>query len=212
MKAGYDGDALRLEGEGSMVIDGFRAHNVEDGVSPRGNSQARFYIHDVHLSYIRDDCIENDTLVPSYIEDSLFDGCFVGVSERNPNPPDAVIETTILDGVLMRLERMPYDLDATGDPPAAGSIIDGTGHGQLFKWSAQANRLHIKNSIFFVPGLSVNGTASMTFPAGTTATNSTLVWLGSGPYTVPAGMTVSTDINVWNNARNAWLTAHGYGG
>jgi hypothetical protein len=202
VKHSHDGDGLRVQAGGWYVVDGLRVDNVEDGISPFGDG---FVGRDLYFTYIRDDCIENDAISGGVVADSLFDGCSMGLSERpskgfRPTPPPAA-ETFTLDGVLLRLQPMPRD-----DAP------DGFGHGQLFKWSRWANRLVLRNSIFLVERVSMNGTKSMKFPAGTVAENVTLVWTGPGSYPapVPAGVRVTKDRSVWDAARRAWLARHGH--
>jgi hypothetical protein len=198
----HDGDGLRVQAGGWYVVDGLRVDNVEDGISPFGDG---FVGRGLYFTYIRDDCIENDAVSGGVVADSLFDGCNMGLSERpskgfQPTPPSAG-ETFTLDGVLLRLQAMPRD-DAD----------DGLGHGQLFKWSRWANRLVLRNSVFLVERVSMNGRRSMRFPTGTVAENVTLVWTGPGSYPapVPAGVRVTKDRSVWDAARRAWLARHGY--
>jgi hypothetical protein len=200
----YDGDGLRVQAGGWYVVEGLRVDNVEDGISPFGDG---FVGRGLYFTYIRDDCIENDSISGGVVADSLFDGCSMGLSERpskgfSPTPPPAG-ESFTLDGVLLRLQPMPRD-----DSP------DGLGHGQLFKWSRWANRLVLRNSIFLVERVSMNGPKSMGFPDGTVAQNVTLVWTGPGDYParVPAGVRVTKDRSVWDAARRAWLARHGYPG
>jgi hypothetical protein len=209
VKRSHDGDALRAQGQAWYVIDGLRADNVEDGVAPFGDG---FVGRNLYFTYIRDDCIENDAISSGYVSDSLFDGCFMGLSERpskgfSPAPPPPG-EAFTLDGVLLRLEPMPYEKAA-----------DGRGHGQLFKWSRWANRLMLRNSVFLVEQVSVNCAKvsvncakAMGFPKGTVAENVTLVWTGPGEYPAPLpdGVKVTKDRAVWEAARAAWLRRHGY--
>lgn len=202
MKRRHDGDGLRVQGGGWYVVDGLRVDNVEDGVAPFGDG---FVGRNLYLTYIRDDCIENDAVSGGYVADSLFDGCSMGISERpskgfSPTRAPAA-ETFTLDGVLLRLRPMPRD-----DAP------DGLGNGQLFKWSQWGNRLVLRNSIFLVERVSMNGKKAMAFPAGTLAENVTLVWTGPGDYPapVPAGVRVTKDRAVWDTARSSWLARHGY--
>jgi hypothetical protein len=202
VKHSHDGDGLRVQAGGWYVVDGLRVDNVEDGIAPFGDG---FVGRHLYFTYIRDDCIENDAISGGVVADSLFDGCNTGLSERpskgfRPTPP-AAAETFALDGVLLRLEPMPRDDSG-----------DGRGHGQLFKWSRWANRLVLRNSMFLVERVSMNGRKSMRFPAGTLAENVTLVWTGPGPYPapVPDGVRVTNDRSVWDAARRAWLARHGY--
>jgi hypothetical protein len=202
VKRSHDGDALRADGRAWYVVDGLRVDNVEDGVAPFGDG---FVGRNLYFTYVRDDCIENDAVSAGYVSDSLFDGCFMGLSERpskgyDPSPPPPG-EAFVLDGVLLRLQPMPHEKAA-----------DGRGHGQLFKWSRWSNRLMLRNSTFLVEQVSVNGAKAMDFPKGTVAENVTLVWTGPGPYPapVPDGVKVTKDRAVWEAARAAWLRRHGY--
>ena len=39
-----------------------------------------FVLRNAYISNVRDDCVENDVLSGGLIEDSLFDGCYMGLS------------------------------------------------------------------------------------------------------------------------------------
>jgi hypothetical protein len=90
------------------------------------------------------------------------------------------------------------------------------GENALFKWSSSGNRVVIKCSIFKVDAVSLNGTDAMALPPGTTVDDSgcpdrpsTIVWLGPGDYPAPhAGLRVVSDVQVWNDAVQAWKSAH----
>src|SRR5207245_1748066 len=53
-----------------FTVDGIRIDNVEDGIRPRKGGG--FTVRNVHVSYVRDDCIENDHLNDGLVDDSLF--------------------------------------------------------------------------------------------------------------------------------------------
>ena len=213
VKKDYDGTALQMAGNDWYLIDGLRVANVEDGLRPRGTQDRYpkdgdgFTLRNAYFSYIRDDCISNTDIAGGVVEDSLFDGCYTGVSERpgDGNPqrrfPAPRGETLTLDRVLLRLEAMPgtYRDD---DPQRLG-------HGALFKWSDVGNRVVIRDSVFLVEATPAGGRTD--FPPGTVARNVTVVWLGPGrfPGTVPAGVTVTTDRSRWDVARARWLARHG---
>jgi hypothetical protein len=216
MKDLYDGDGLRVSGNHHYVVDGIRIDNVEDGIAPRGTEDRfpkdgdGFVIRNAYTTYIRDDCVENDDIGGGLIIDSLFDGCYTGVSERpgdgNPqnNWPAPPGETLRLHEVLLRLQAMPGPRD-TNDPAVKG-------HGQLFKWSDVANQLVVTDSIFLVEKVP-NSDSSFPFPPRTITNNVTIVWLG-GPlssftWDVPFGTTVTTNKSVWDTARAKWLNRHG---
>jgi hypothetical protein len=185
-----------------MVADGVRVDNVEDGIRPEGNN---FIIRQSWLTYIRDDCVENDHLRSGIIEDSLFDGCYVGISAR---PSTGIInagytganETLIVRNSLLRLERMPGPNKSTA----------ATGHGQWFKWDALAPSLELHDNIFMTEEWG-NSPRTMGPPAKLTkCSNNIMVWLGSGPYPspLPSCFKVVTDRKVWDNAVAAWKAAH----
>jgi hypothetical protein len=99
---------VRFEND-NFLVDGVRVDNVEDGIRPVGKN---FTIRQSWLSYIRDDCVEDDNARGGLIEDSLFDGCYVVLAER-PTPPmiasgtDGRSETVVMRNNLLRLEPQP---------------------------------------------------------------------------------------------------------
>jgi len=212
VKERYDGAGALIAATGGYLVDGLRVDNVEDGIDPRGTDGRfpkdgdGFVLRNLYFRYIRDDCVENDDVAGGMIEDSLFDGCNTGISERpgDGSPqlahPAPANETLVLRRVLLRLQAMP---GPRGHPATV------VGHGELFKWSDVANRMRIEDSIFLVETMPNGGSAD--FPAGTVARNVTVVWLGSGPFPgkIPTGVRVTTDRSVWDRARAGWLERHG---
>jgi hypothetical protein len=213
MKQRLDGDGLNFRSQGG-IVDGIRIDNVEDGIGTTGGDPAGITIRGAYLTYIRDDCIENDAIVALRVQDSLLDGCFNGVSERpgqnGSPPPPSPGEELALDGVLMRVRPMPYD---RARALCAKNAADGLGGGGFFKWSRYANRLVVRNTVLLAERGSVNCGASMSFPGDGVYENVTLVWLGDGSYPgrlPPSGVTVTTDRRIWDEARARWLARHGY--
>jgi hypothetical protein len=192
-----EGSALRISGQG-YVVDGLRASNVEDGFDPRGGEG--FTVRNTWMTYIRDDCIENDERRAGVVEDSLFDGCYTFFSEQESG--SVAGEELIFDRVLVRLDPMPGPY-GTIDP----SIL---GHGKFFKSFDYGGRHApiIRDSIFVAEKF-WNGADD--WPPGTVASNVTIVWLGEGefPMTVLPGMTLTRDRSVWDRARAVWLARHG---
>lgn len=214
MKDLYSGSALRIGGNRPYVVDGLRVDNVADGIRPRGTEDRYpkdgdgFVVRNTYMTYIRDDCIENDDIGGGLIFDSLFDGCYTGISERptggNPQEqhPAPRSERLVVDHVLLRLQAQP-GVRGSNDP----SVL---GHGQLFKWSPVANLPIVRDSIFLVETVP-NTDSSFPFPPGTTTTNVTIVWAADAPFEwdIPPGTTVTTDLSVWTEARQEWLDRHG---
>jgi hypothetical protein len=213
MKQRLDGDGLNFRSQGG-IVDGIRIDNVEDGIGTTGGDPAGVTIQGAYLTYIRDDCIENDAIVALRVQDSLLDGCFNGVSERpgrnGSPPPPSPGEELMLDGVLMRVRPMPYERSRA---LCAKNAADGLGSGGFFKWSSHANRLVVRNTVLLAERGSVNCGASMSFPGDGVYENVTLVWLGEGGYPgrlPPNGVTVTSNRRIWDEARARWLARHGY--
>lgn len=196
-------------------VNGLRCHDIEDGLkfleTDVNLNTTTFYSTGTYLSRVRDDCIENDYTLGGVLSDSLWDGCNSGISERPADvngtwtsPPG---ETLTLDHMLIGLWKTWHEADGR------------SGENALFKWSTSANHVVIKCSIFKVDAVSLNGTGAMAIPAGTRVDDSacpnsptTIVWLGGGAY--PGNLRglpirVTHDVTVWNNAKAAWLAAHG---
>jgi hypothetical protein len=210
MKQQLDGDGLNFRSQGG-IVDGIRIDNVEDGIATTGGDPVGVTIRNAYLSYIRDDCIENDAIVNLTVHDSLLDGCFNGVSERRGGspPPPPPGEALTLDGVLIRLRPMPYDRTRA---QCQGNAADGLGSSGFFKWSGHAHRPVVRHTVLLAERGSVNCGASMRLPHGLYE-DVTLVWLGRGDYPggpVPRGVTVTRDRRVWDEARESWLARHGY--
>ena len=152
--------------------------------------------------------MENDHVQPGLIDDSLFDGCYVAISER----PSLDIIASGYDGrgslltiqnSLIRLEPMPG--------PRGGLATD-SGNGQFFKWSDLATALELDGNVFMAEQVSQEGPATMDVPGSLIAcANNLMVWLGAGPYPAPLPpcFTVTTDRSVRDTAVAAWKTRHG---
>jgi hypothetical protein len=194
---------LRFESN-ALTVDGLRIDDVEDGIRPVGG---QFTVRGAWLSYVRDDCIENDHLHGGLVEDSLFDGCYVAVSER-PSPAilagrvDGRRDLLTIHGSLLRLQAMPGP---------AGSRAPALGHGQFFKWHELATALALHDNVFLAERVGEGGPASMGMPPGlVSCSNNVMVWLGSGDYPAPLPpcFTVTGDRGVWDAAVAAWHVRH----
>jgi hypothetical protein len=109
----------------------------------------------------------------------------------------------IFDRVLVHLAPMPGP-HGTDDP----SIL---GHGSFFKKFDHGGRHQpiIRDSVFFLEEDCYSGCKD--WPAGTTASNVVVVWVGDGefPMSVLPGMTLTTDRSVWDEAAATWKQRHG---
>ncbi len=199
---------------GAFTVDGVRIDNVTDGIRPR--REGGFVVRNVHLSFIRDDCVENDHLQDGLVEDSLFDGCYTGFSAR-PSPAivdsgyNGVGKTWTISRSLVRLQPLPG--------PDGGSV-DGLGHGAFFKWHlwddparSLSPQLALHGNIFMLERVGGPGGDRMGVPPEqvVACSDNVIVWLGSGPFpgVLPPGcFTVTTDRRVWDDAVADWIVRH----
>lgn len=126
--------ALALRDAPGTVIEDLRMRRVWDAVRV-AESSAGFRISGIWLSDVRDDCVENDQLQGGEISDSLFDGCFSGISMRPPEDAErtAAGGPLIVRGLLMRLQSYPYK----------GKLKQGV----PFKVDEDAPRIDIRDSV-----------------------------------------------------------------
>jgi hypothetical protein len=195
---------LRFE-NAAFTVENIRIDNVTDGIRPIAGP---FTIRGAWLSYIRDDCVENDHVQPGLIDDSLLDGCYVAISER---PSPAIIDSgydgrndlLTIQNSLIRLEPMPG--------PRGGLATD-YGNGQFFKWSNLATKLELDDNVFLAEQVGESGPDTMGVPSNLdSCRNNVMVWLGSGDYPAPLPpcFTVTRDRSVWDDAVDRWKTRHG---
>jgi hypothetical protein len=155
-----------------------------------------------HVTTAHDDCVEDDRLYGGLIDDALFEGCYVFLSERAGGgvdiPVDGRNKTVTIQNTLVYLKPMPTVYKGT--PP---------GTGPLFKWSDLGSKLVITNTIFRVDQKPNHGDLSIP-PGLGSCSNNWIVWLGSGPYpaSVPACFKVTTNKSVWDQAVAGWKARH----
>src|SRR5262249_15709844 len=115
---------------GQVTVDGVRMHDVWDAIRPYPGTGG-LVVKAVWLSYVRDDCVENDFMLPGGVDDSLFDGCHTAFSARwgGPNPPTTQgTAVWTIQNSLVRLEPMPY--------PDHWQTYGTPGHNTFFKWTS----------------------------------------------------------------------------
>jgi hypothetical protein len=197
-----------MHGTGAIVLDGPRA-TVED-VTVRGygdsirmlENAGHFVVRRVHLSFSRDDCIENDWLLSGTVTGSLLDGCYNAFSARSykdvPNGDDHV---WTIRSSLVRLEPMPRTYhDEKPIPGTAG----------FFKWDDHGPRLVLEDNVFRADQAA--GPVGLGIPADKleSCSGNTMVWLGKGPYPghLPSCFKLTRDKAVWDKAVASWHDAN----
>ena len=128
-----------MHGTGAIVLDGPRAtvedvtvHGYGDSIRMLENA-SHFVVRRVHLSFSRDDCIENDWLLSGTVTGSLLDGCYNAFSARSyQDVPDGDDHVWTIRSSLVRLEPMPRTYhDEKPIPGTAG----------FFKWDMHGPQL-----------------------------------------------------------------------
>lgn len=201
-----DHPAVRIGGRGWTILDGVRVDNMMNGIRP---SSGGLVVRNAYLHQVRDDCLANDDLLPVEVSDSLFDGCYTGVSAR-PDRGSPLYDRPRSEGpmtfdhVLIRLAPMP----------GGHNVFDGQRRtfGQLWKWSDVAGPTVIRDSVILVDGVGDDDRAFVSWPEGVVADDVVVVWPGPGAYPgdLPAnGVTLVRDRAVWAKAREVWLRRHG---
>ena len=212
-----------------MTISDLHYFNVHDGV--RVSEAPNWTVEYNWGEYVRDDCIENDHLQSGKVYDSLFDGCYTGISTRPASGNEDVEgarEIVEIDSVLLRLQAMPYpykwktkeDVFTVDERPYADTGMP-FGHGPFFKMTQAHRNPHflITNSLF----LAAHPVASskLDFPSEALideCRNNTIVWLGEGSYPgkLPAGkfpdcfdvLTGEEGRQLWQQRVNDWHARH----
>lgn len=209
MKEMWDGDALHVkECSGRLDVTRVFWENVEDGLGPEPGLDF-WSLRDSCLRYIRDDAVENDSLVPGEVVNCLIDGCFTFLSQRPEPAVPARIVTSIRDS-LIHVQAQPHD-GIPGKRYRDRNIEigdDGIGRapGMLFKWAPGAGEVEMKRCILLIDGISINGREDLEFPPGLYE-EVVLVWRGGGSYParVPDGVEVTDDLSLWTAARSKWI-------
>ena len=204
----------------SGIVEGLAAHNVLDGVRMNGGIGA-FTLRDAWLSYIRDDCLENDTLRSGLVERVLFDGCFTGLSTTPGSSQiataDGSAETVVIRDSLLRMEPMPRPFDNDSEPTHAGTYLSMPGYAVEFGHGAVWKRLtdgrdvrwEVRGHVilYLEGGVTTLSAAAYDVPPLAACDDLTIIWLGDGtrygmplatdyPGTLPANcrtLTITTD-------------------
>ncbi|MGH6897897.1 MAG: hypothetical protein ACREJ5_15355 [Geminicoccaceae bacterium] len=211
-----------------FTLDGIRIDNVWDGIRPRGNADG-FHIENVWVSGSRDDCIENDHRQTGLIEDSLFEGCHMGISVR---PGKAAKEKAQAGAAaapaaserVLEIRNTLISLGAHPEPNAKRSKypwFKDPGHGMFFKLGQSDLKLKLYDNIFMLEQYPNNDQDAWGLPPEHYADQladcrgNILVWLGEGDYPGPFHndrfkdcWTVVTDRAVWERARKDWIDRH----
>ena len=202
--------------------------NDEDLYDPNHvRDDSSMYLDHVHGDHGRDDCIENEGGgLPEqpgnvYINNSLFENCFVFMAARPPGSSTAdnglgntevKIENSLVEVAPSRLGSAFCDSSKVS---LGRCVVDDDawlGNYGVWKWSdAAPATVTVRDTIFKVEMPSYSSCQGQVWPDGTYE-NVTFVWAGTGDYfsagsctnTLPAGVTFTTDTSVWTDAVADW--------
>jgi hypothetical protein len=191
------------------VIENVRVSNYGDAINARDGA-SNWTVRGAHTSMIHDDCLQDDYLNTGVIEDSLFDGCYVGISTRassNNSSSDGHNNTLTMRNSLLRLQPMPTVYKG----PAPG-------HGGFFKWDDDAHRspkLALFDNVFRVDQLPNHGSLGLPDGYQVTCSGNTIVWLGHGSFPEAASWLakcpdtrIVTSASTWDTAVTLWNAVH----
>lgn len=149
--------ALRMESGHNQIIDGARITRTWDAIRTAywDSGDGDFRIRNTWVSDARDDCVENDSDASGVIQDSLFDGCFQGISMRSGASKDNSANTLVIDGVLMKMQAHNHS-EQNGSRQRYAS-------GQAFKVDGTSARVVITDSVFAFDTPLMEGHASNTY-------------------------------------------------
>ena len=209
----YGGGGFFIYNTGPIEWRFIRIHNVEDGIKlreePEYSNTGSWVLRDCYFTAIRDDAIDNDRFEPGTVQDCLFDGVYVFLSEQdenvgsnNPIGPD--------ENNSIQIKRIYVRLYGTNDDE---------GPGKWFKWQGNVphHNVVISNSVFAIGSVPRLGWSDETLPPEVrwVGTNNFILWLGApGEYggPKPEGVTFLEGAAArakWISVRNKWLTDHG---
>jgi hypothetical protein len=169
-------------------------------------------------------------MLAGWIDDSMFDGCYVFYSARqDPNTQaDGTGRTVKVTNSLIRMEAMPHVFEGTA--PGHGPIWK-MGNGLTGGRTGISPTLSIHNTIIRADQLPAHGhlnipkydhdtdsnTPMISYLDPANCSNNTIVWLGDEEdmstedweASYPSScFEVVTDVSVWNDAVAAWNATH----
>lgn len=204
---------------GNPTMDGWRIHNCHDAtrIFDRDTAVGSWSVKNCWATYCRDDFIENDQFLPGTIDDCLIDGCWVFYSSRNLTG-DGSSNTVTITNCLIRMQDLPGPFNENDLPPEVTE-----GFGNCFKLQAESPKLVVNNCTFWFPNYACHPSLGpdrdfsvdaigMGGSKLTSGDGNVIVY--TGPSTYPGDLTnctnttITTDVSVWNSARDAWITGH----
>jgi hypothetical protein len=209
----FGGGGIFIHHDGPIEWRHIRIHNVEDGIKfreePEYSNTGSWVLRDCYFTAIRDDAIDNDRFEPGTVQDCLFDGVYVFISEQDENVGDHTPIGPNEENTIY-IHRVYARLYGTNDAE---------GPGKWFKLLGDVShhKLEVSDSVFAISTVPRLGWKDETIPPEVSwvGNNNFILWLGEpGAYggSKPKGVTFlegAAAQGKWISVRNQWLTDHG---
>jgi hypothetical protein len=207
----FGGGGIYIHNNGPVEWQYVRIHNVEDGIklreTPEYSNTGSWVLRDSYFTAIRDDAVEDDRFEPGTVQDCLFDGVHVFISEQDEgvgiNTPIGPNEDNTI-----YIQRNYVRLYGTNG---------GDGPGRWFKWLGNVphHKLVISDSVFAIGSVPRLGWENQKIPAEVSWVGTNyILWLGTpGSYGGPKPQGViflegQAASDKWIAVRNKWLSDH----
>jgi hypothetical protein len=209
----FGGGGFFIHNAGPIEWQYVRIHNVEDGIKlreePEYSNTGSWMLRDCYFTAIRDDAIDNDRFEPGTVQDCLFDGVYVFLSEQDENVGSNTPIGSNEDDTIY-VKRVYARIYGTNDAE---------GPGKWFKWQGNVphHKAVVSDSVFAIGSEPRLGWSSAAIPREViwVGNNNFILWLGTpGAYAgpKPEGVTFlegTAAQDKWVSVRNQWLADHG---
>jgi hypothetical protein len=208
----FGGGGIFIQNDGPIAWQYVRIHNVEDGIksreAPEYSNTGSWIIHDSYFTAIRDDAIDNDRFEPGTVQDCLFDGVYVFISEQDENV-ESHTPVGQDEANTIYIKRVYVRLYGTNGSEGAG---------KWFKWQGNVphHKVEVSDSVFAIGSEPRLGWTDETIPREVNwiGNNNFILWLGDpGEYGGPKPegaifLEGEAARDKWISVRNKWLTDH----
>jgi hypothetical protein len=209
----FGGAGVFIYNDGAVEGQYIRIHNVEDGIkfreAPEYSNTGSWVLRDCYFTAIRDDAIDNDRFEPGTVQDCLFDGVYVFLSEQNENVGTNIPIGPNEDNAIYvnRVYARLYGTNAAEGPGKWFKLLGNVPH----------HRVVVSDSVFAIGSAPRLGWLDGKIPPEVSwiGDNNFILWLGApGTYggPKPPGVTFlegAAAQDKWISVRNQWLTDHG---
>jgi hypothetical protein len=193
--------SIRFANAPNAIVDNVRVTRSWDSIRFSSGS-GNWTIKDSFVSESHDDCIENDEGRTGLVKDTLFDGCYMGLSMAPGNVQSGGVVT--LDGVLMKMKAYLTE----------GAVVDAS----PFKFDETSNKIIVKNTIIAYDNANLKSTqrTQRAWNKMQSCSNNLILWLPDqampSDYPTPPScfqiIKGQAARDLWTRARQNWINCH----